>query len=370
MRFAIITIIDMTNYGNRLQNIALHNILSAYGETETLAISLEGRGCYFYKKIKNIIEMRYGYMLSSKGVKRVNNTIRQRQKNFLKFEKLGKIRFVRTESVEKMKDIFDEYDFCFVGSDQVWNPYFWNYENPEKLFSQFFLKGINSSKRIAVAASFGIEEIPKEWCYQFARELENFDSISVREVSGRKIVNDLIKRNASILVDPTLAVNNEIWEKALQMSALKIQPKEYILKYFLGQENAEYKKVIGKIAKENQLSIRALNDESDSEYYTAGPCEFLQCLKNAKLICTDSFHAVVFSIIFNKPFIVFPRNSKGVDMGDRITTLLSTFNLENRSYNNIKYSDIFYCDFTKSNEIVSYKRKEFIDFIEKAIHKM
>ena len=73
----------------------------------------------------------------------------------------------------------------------------------------------------------------------------------------------------------------------------------------------------------NKMSICALNDIEDPNYYVSGPCEFLHLFEKAQLICTDSFHAVAFSMIFRKPFIVFPRNNAKLNMSDKLLDLIT-----------------------------------------------
>ena len=90
-----------------------------------------------------------------------------------------------------------------------------------------------------------------------------------------------------------------------------------------------------KIAKEKNCKVINLLDKNDP-YYVSGPSEFLWLEKHADLICTDSYHSSVFAILYNRPFVVFDRDQVGADnMGSRIDTLLSKFELKNRKFNGI-----------------------------------
>ena len=366
-KIAIITIYDKTNYGNRLQNIALYNILSKFGETETLVISLDGKLKFKAKHLKNKLESKTGIQITKKGIHVKSKIERVKYNNFNKFENMNKVRCICCDSIQDMKKIFEEYDYCFIGSDQVWNPIFWDYENPDKLFAQFLLKDVTTEKRIAISASFGTNSLPEIWISPFSSQLKQFKRISVRENSGEKIVKYLTGKDCPVLIDPTLAANESIWKKAIGCSSLRYIPPKYILKYFLDKETSDVNSRISQISKMNKMSICALNDIEDPNYYVSGPCEFLHLFEKAQLICTDSFHAVAFSMIFRKPFIVFPRNNAKLNMSDRIITLLSEFGLTNRMAENINDDEIFNCDFSILEKELAKKKKCFMDFISDAI---
>ena len=369
-KIAIITIYDPTNYGNRLQNYALSQILSHYASVETLVIFSENWLKVAWKQIKEMVVIKAGYDLTKTGPKKVNKNSRARVRNFKKFNNLIKKRFIIYKSPEKIKKILKKYDFCIVGSDQVWNPSFWNYEDPNKLFAKFFLKDVEPSKRVAVAASFGGNKIPKEWEGRFANELKKFHNISVRENGAKKIIKELTGKECSLLVDPTLVLNKREWDQVINMSTLNLSASQYILKYFLGEVDKQREEYITKISEKYGLFIHSLNDKRDSECYKAGPCEFLYLFEHASLIVTDSFHAIVFAIILEKPFVVFNRIDKTGDMSDRIITILSLFGFRERIYSKDGDGDVLFCDFSDTNKVIAEKKEEFIAFIEDEVLKL
>ena len=90
-------------------------------------------------------------------------------------------------------------------------------------------------------------------------------------------------------------------------------------------------------------------------------------IANASLICTDSFHACVFSILFNKPFLVFERGETKANMNSRITTLLNKFNLEKRFPGRVKDNEIFNHNYEEAYRILKNERKKVEDFLRRSI---
>ena len=88
-----------------------------------------------------------------------------------------------------------------------------------------------------------------------------------------------------------------------------------------------------------------------------------------KIVLTDSFHACVFSILFNKPFLVYKRYSSEGDMMSRIKTLLETFKLERKYVDNGLDNDIFECDYEESYKILEIERQKFHNFVQENIAK-
>lgn len=326
-KIGIITINDNNNYGNRLQNYALEKYLNKNDYTAN-TICLCTKKQIFKNYLKNII-----FSLDK-------NT---RKSNFYQFSK----KYIKTKYYTNYSFV-NKYDYFIVGSDQVWNPHFASYN------SNMFLKFSDKDKNISYAASFGINNIPNEYKNEFEHGINNIKSISVREKQGKKIIEDLTGRqDVQVLVDPTMLLTNKEWDKVVKKPK-QYDGKKYVLMYFLGNINENHKKEIYNFAKKNKLEIINILDKND-KYYNCGPSEFLFLEKNAELICTDSFHSSVFSIIFHRHFLVFERDDKEVNMSSRITTLLEKFNLTQNKYTKGEINlDLFSIDF---------------DFIEKRLEK-
>ena len=101
--------------------------------------------------------------------------------------------------------------------------------------------------------------------------------------------------------------------------------------------------------------------------------EFLYLIDHAELVCTDSFHACVFSILFNTPFLVVNRQQKGVaDMTSRLDTLLGLFDMKNRyidfNTDKLEQDKIFHVDFNHVKDIQQREQKRSYAFLKQAMH--
>lgn len=350
-KVGIVTIIDNNNYGNRLQNYAVQNVLENMGNYPlTLKNILQ-----LNKKDNNIVKyklkiLKYVYLNNRKNS--------ERKKLFLNFNK--NIRFSKKIfNWNKVKRI-EKCDVWLVGSDQVWNPNF-------GMSDIDFLTFAPQTKKISFAASFGVNKLEPKVKEYVRDRVNDFSEISVREDSGKEILEELTNRkDIEVLIDPTMLLSAEEWDKVAKKPK-QLNFEKYILNYFLGELPEEWKIEISRIAEENNCKVINILDKNDP-FYETGPSEFLYLEKNAFLICTDSFHSSVFSIIYNTPFVVFDRRQKGVEaMNSRIDTLLSKFNINNRRFTGSITKELLYCDYTEAKEILKNEKQKSIKFLKKAL---
>lgn len=348
-KIAIITITSGLNYGNRLQNYALSKYINSLGlEVETL--NNNGKEIIIKRWLKNI----YNFILRRKYLIRKNN--------FAKFNKNIKFSkfYISNDNIPKL--IENKYYAFIAGSDQIWNL---NYKQNSIVN---FLGFVKNKKKISYAASFGLSEIPNTYDKRINDWLREINSLSVREERGKEIIKEISGReDACVLIDPTMLLSSNEWEKVLAKPN-NFKVKKYILNYFLGELSEERKKEINRIAKENNCEIINILDKNDI-YYTYGPSEFLYLEKNAFLICTDSFHSAVFAVIYDRPFVIFEREQVGLNnMNSRLETLISKFNLKNRKYNGEKITEEnLNHDYSEAYKILEVEREKSKKFLEKAL---
>ena len=137
--------------------------------------------------------------------------------------------------------------------------------------------------------------------------------------------------------------------------------KPYILKYYLGDESEEDR--VDEWAKKNGYEVYELLNDQIPELYSAGPGEFISLINNATLICSDSFHCIVFSIIFSKPFIIYERRGKENYMVSRLDTLLKKFGLKNRWKQFLAEKEYLVCDYEPVKAILQMEQKKFEEYI-------
>lgn len=359
MKVGIVTLYGNFNYGNRLQNYALQETLKKLGhEPKTLVIKNEDN---ILKEILKKFLEKQNDKLKIKKLKDI-----KREKNFDKFNK-EKI----NEDVKRaIEGKFDEelnksYDYFIVGSDQVWNPNFWNEKKDGKEFNNFLLKFVDPRKRISYAASFGVNHLDKYWEDAFKEELKYFKAISLREEEGKKIVDRLSIKNTEVVLDPTMLLTKEEWLKFEEK--VNNLPSKYILVFFLGNLDDETNTYIENIAKINNLEILDMMSLSNIDIYSANPAQLIYIIRNAELVITDSFHLTVFSIIFQRAFLSLKRKQQGMkDMASRLITLLKKFKLEKRM-EFLEVDDIFKCSFEEAEKILKIEGENSINFLRKAL---
>ena len=258
-------------------------------------------------------------------------------------------------------DLGEQFDYFVVGSDQIWNPNI-RYGSPVD-----FLKFAPKEKRIALAPSFGVSNIPEKFAVHYTEWLSEMAYLSVREQAGADIIKNLTGKIAPVLVDPTLMLTKEQWLSVSEIAKKKPSEK-YLLTYFIGAVSGKRNKLLVDLANKNNLKLVQMASLDDIDRYNASPGEFIDYIKDAEIVCTDSFHAIIFSMQLEKPFIVFDREGKSAPMSSRIDTLLSKFEFTSRKYSNMQnQSNIFKIDYTHLPAILKIERNKVMEYLKDAL---
>lgn len=359
MKIGIVTLYGTFNYGNRLQNYALHTVLSKMGHDVATLVSLESASP-LKRVYKQCFERENG-SIRLKSFKEI-----RRDKRFENFTR-GHIptHFFESDKGGLTNDLNNEYDCFVVGSDQVWNPLWWGVDIDCTSANDYLLRFAEPSKRIAYSASFGLESIPRVWEILFKKELTRFASISVREYAGLKIIEDLLGYSVPVTLDPTMLLAAEEWrgiERDMDVT------EKYVLQFNLGKKSERQRALINSLKDRGYRIIDYMNPLC--KYFGGDPFDFIALLDRAECIITDSFHATVFSLLFEKPFTVFDRihNNKS-NMNSRIDTLLSAFELQNRW--NIMDPDTLFDKYICDNGTLNTLRNKSLEYLTqslKAVH--
>lgn len=323
--YSILTINDPTNYGNRLQNYALQQVLSTYGPTTTIKQYnwLPSRAAYLKQRLSTFLRTK---MLKLKAsLNKPLTPSEHKLYNFIKFNEKyindGLISETSFDGVRKSKHT--EIKKVVIGSDQVWN-YTFNLSDEDlkmRMGADF-----PAEKLISYAASIGLDSIEISKQEIFKEYISRIQHISMREKEACELIESICNVPATLVLDPTFLMTPEQWNHLF--TGFTAQKKKYILTYFLGEPTAAQEEIINQYSRDHNCDILRINDERDPETYAAGPCEFVELIANSEFVFTDSYHACCFSIIFDKDFKVFNRNTKGMkNMNSRMRTLFRYFNL-------------------------------------------
>ena len=378
MKIGILTQPLQANYGGLLQNYALQQVLLRAGhELETID--------WFYPSYHSLRERLYRIkraMLSvffpekypklRYKITEEERKVIQRNTNHFISTYINHTEKVRTKEgfITKAKE--GDYEVYVVGSDQCWRPKY----NP--FLASMFLDFAKDDKvkRIAYAASYGTDQwelTPKqtEICAPLAQQ---FDFVSVREDSGVKLCKDHLGVDAIHVLDPTLLLTKEDY---IHLIEAEKEPKAQgtLFNYIL-DPNTVKSAFINRVAKERGIKSFQVLPKCQEETRTKedvknriedcvfpGVTTWLRAFMDAEMTIVDSFHGMVFSIIFNKPFWVIGNANRGIS---RFTSLLKVFHLEDRllDANHLKDVDINRpIDWASVNAILEQKRNECINLL-------
>lgn len=361
MKVGIVTLFGYGNYGNRLQNYAVQEILRAH-DMEVITVR------FFYKQEKITARNGIGRFLKRilplKVSDRIKNSgIQYGLKAWKRYHKIGKWSRTYIPVQETMADHYEEisqndrnfnYDYFVVGSDQVWNP--------DHIKPYFWLDFVPMEKRIGFIASIGVEEIDSSLQNDYKTGFQGMSSISVREQSAVDLIQEISGVYAECFFDPVLLVGKKCWEKFMKAPSGGIS-KRYLLCFFLGE--VDIKKIRGTYGKEIEVVYVAEPYKKQDGCY--GIEEFIYLFAHADFVFTDSFHGTVLSILFHKSFFVFNRREKNKkNMMTRLESMLGELGLSNRisdfeslAWDNDRLARISDRDYEYTDQIIENKKIAF-----------
>lgn len=378
MKIGILTQPLHANYGGLLQNYALQQVLLRAGhEVETID--------WFYPSRKSLRKRLYrikrtilSFFIPKKNPKlRYQLTdeereVIQRNTNHFISTYINLTDKFRSKEGFALRAKEGNYDAYVVGSDQCWRPRY------NAFLSSMFLDFVKEekAKRIAYAASFGTDqwEYSPEMTAICAPLAQKFDFVSVREDSGVRLCKDYLGVDAVHVLDPTLLLTKEDYIRLIEAEK---EPKSQgtLFNYILDPDSVK-SAFINRVAKERELKSFQVLPKCQAETRTKedvknriedcvfpGITSWLRAFMDAEMTIVDSFHGMVFSIIFNKPFWVIGNVNRGMS---RFTSLLKVFHLEDRllDVNHLQEVDVNRpIDWAYVNVILEQKRNECINLL-------
>lgn len=316
----IITLNDDDNYGNRLQNYALTQLLGGPSICTTIKFDVNRLSLLEYY-LRPILEFLRKLISEKKNVLRYLQRLRQNKLFTKRFVPNDVFALTARKGLRRREDI--NLRKIVLGSDQVWN-YQWLTKTDLALRLGSFVTA--DVPIISYAASIGVSEVDADIEPIFQKYLPRLRAISVREDRARELVGEMTGLEAVVVLDPTLMLAADSWRSITR--GFVPDDDRYVLTYFLGKPSAAQEYSIQECARAYGCRIRRMLDPRDPETYVAGPQDFVELFSKAEYVFTDSYHACCFSILFHKQFTVFNRDGMKGSMNSRMETLFRLFELD------------------------------------------
>ena len=326
MKVGIITWCCYRNFGTFLQAYALQSFLRKNGYDVELLNDYQ----YSVKQPLSLkIKIAIKDYIKQFFFPKLFKSVKKDRESYILYESFKKKYLYIDYQVASLHDVDQRYDAFVCGSDQIWNPGGFKRNGNEYYFASFA-----SKPKIAYAPSIGVKSIPSEYKERFSELISDFSFISVREKTAVNAMKDVIEKPIEVVVDPTLLIDRKDWFQLIDNNLNKQQDK-YLFLYLL-TFNQEYISAAYDYAQLHNLKVRIVKacgvnlhiDEAEP----AGPLEFLNMIAGASYVMTDSFHAAIFSMIYNKAFVVFKRfkDNDVVSQNSRVENLLGKVGLKER----------------------------------------
>lgn len=330
MRIGILTLPFNNNYGGYLQAYALMTVLKQMGHQPTLIMR---------RHDKPVGSIEYKLKLGIKGLIKTILTFKKHQIFYdveYSFKTNGKemLKFVNEYIQPQTPYLYDtnslqeyckgKFEAYIVGSDQVWRAI---YVPDIKNYFLNFTEGWDV-RRISYAASFGTDrpEYTDDQIDSCRELLSHFDAVSVREQSGIEVFKkfDWIVKSVQYVLDPTMLLSAKDYSKKIPVKKAKSADKIF---YYVLDRDEKIDEALSKASSLLEKELYGISNIQKVNGILPSIEEWLTNIRDAEFVVTDSFHGMVFSIIFQKPFVVCVNKDRG---SERFVSLLKEFGLENR----------------------------------------
>lgn len=365
MNIGIITLFDNGNYGSELQSLAMNGYLESKGH-KAVFIKVKAKNKFLralellFDRIRKTYILRKDPELSLYNKDHESNQAKQRNISPGLRKKIHDFMAIRITMERVPRWAFPpkrSIDSFICGSDQVWSAL------RIPLAPEFFLSTVASSRKIAYAPSLGIDNVPKYFQKKAGEYIKDFKHLSVREDAAKDSLKEYLDMDVVQVLDPTMLVGKEYWDSLLEKEGIKEPHFNYVFCYFLGEIPPMILSVIERFSESKKVIMLPYEEDSkrvrNGLYQEAEPLEFVNLIKYADCVLTDSFHGSVFSVLYGKRFVVTKRSHVGkVSQTSRIKSLLRMVHQEER-----------YC--SEKEDVERYLSQDInIDLIDTEIRKM
>ncbi len=332
----IITFHCAYNYGSALQAFALKEYVSELGFNTSIIDYVDEQDFEQYRLFRTKSYIHYPKFILSDIILFPNHLKRKLAFNYFAKSKLD-LTISRFSDCEQLKALNSIMDIFICGSDQIWN-----LDCTGGIRPAFFLEFAADDKRkIAYAPSLAHAKFRKDYSEELKPLLARIDYLSVREKSSVEYVQSIAGRRVEQVIDPTLLLEKKQYSKIEE----KIREKEPYVFVYMIEKNNDLIQYSEEFAKHKKLKLIFLTLSSvtrikGKNVYGISPGEFVSYIKNAEYVITNSFHATVFSILYEKKFMTFKTGLSASRMVDLLSELKLTDRLKKeRVDDEIDYDD-------------------------------
>lgn len=291
MKLGILTFHDVFNPGAFLQAYATQELLLRMGHQAE--IINYNPPVHRYQPLAHVLKQGWKLPLRLKHV--YDAYIRDRafelaRKNHLKLSE-------RFESREEISTT--HYDGVLIGADIVWN-----FKNPNLGHDPvYFGEGISTDRLIAFAPSCGACSAKDKIPEYVSRGLVSFDALSARDPNTASMVSRAIGGSAQVICDPTFHMVDRIDDFPVCHKG-----SNFILVYLLpGQTSVALIQKVRELSVKTGFPVYAVlyrHKWADKNIINCGPFEWLDLIRNASYVVTNTFHGTIFSILTKANFVL------------------------------------------------------------------
>lgn len=373
-KVAIVNRTNLKNYGSVLQVYALYEAVKNLGYDVEVIWETGSLSKNYDFRLNKIVSTCLKLLTHPSLIKSTFSSLRYVQKNVIS-EKTVQLfeHFVNNHIKRKFypsnmmneNDVGVIYDKFICGSDQIWCT------TTLYIDPLMYLQFVPQKKRIAYAPSLGRDYIPNYSKREMKLYITDIPHVSVREYLGQKLIRELTGRNVPVVLDPTLLISREKWDT---IKIIHNHFDDYILCYFLSTPTKETQQKILNFIKKKGKAVIALNSRFDffeNEvtvlYPDCGPQEFIGYISNADYILTDSYHGMLFSIIYQRQFLSIAREYGEFDQSSRQLSVLEMFDLKDRYCTSKDAINEDIIDYEVVKKKMSFEKKKSLQYLKIAL---
>ena len=265
------------------------------------------------------------------------------------------------KNYEEIERFESEADLFIAGSDQIWN-----FKLPNGKDDVFYLKFVKKGKKSSYAASLGMDSLTIEQLETLKDKLKHFDHVSLREKSAKEVLEAAGLRDIQVVSDPVYLLSRDEWN-SISKKPDNMPSEKYILIYAFNRQK-EIFDFGKKLAQKYGYKVLSINtfwedilNKTNHYFWNCMPEEFLYLVSHAECVVTNSFHGLSFSMIFNRPVILFEKDDKGNSRMNDLIDVLGAYTVKDKTVK--EQVEIPQIDFNAINENINIYRIRSIQYL-------